>query len=64
VMSAPSKVYNIQLVRIRPNDWLVATIGPNVWQNMMAGCYGGREMEYLGWGHGIFGDGGLGGVSI
>lgn len=44
VMSVSSKVYDTQLVRIRPNDWLVATIEPNVWRNMMAGCYEGKEI--------------------
>ena len=29
VMSAPSKVYDTQLVRIRPEDWLAATSGGN-----------------------------------
>lgn len=28
-MSAPSKVHNIQLVRILPNDWLATTTGEN-----------------------------------
>lgn len=48
-MSAPSKVRDIQSLRIRPDDWLAATAEPNRHTSMAVGCYEAKEIGCWGW---------------
>lgn len=54
-MSAPSKVHNIRLVELLPDDWLAATTELNLHKNMVMGCYEANEVGYWEGAHGNLG---------